>query len=154
MGEWKGGRGGSIEREVERCSLMLVVSWQASALRGKEAECFHKVAGMSIIAAGSLRSIVDTSNCRHPSGLILLATDDLLHRQFLAKSYQLAPSVLKIGSALAERMGQGEVGGCTPLADSAWRPLQLPVEKSWSMPGGPFVCFLARTGIEKSPFTL
>ena len=45
-------------------------------------------------------------------------------------------SVLKIGSALAERVGQGEVGGCTALADSAWRRLQLPVEKHWSMPGG------------------
>ena len=50
---------------------------------------------------------------------------------------QLAQSVLKIGSALAERVGQGEVGRCTALADSAWRRLQLPVEKPWSMPGGP-----------------
>ena len=48
-------------------------------------------------------------------------------------------SVLKIGSVLAERVGQGEVGGCTPLADSAWWPLQLPVEKAWSVQGGPFV---------------
>ena len=77
-----------------------------------------------------------------------LATDDAIwRRQFLAACYQLAQSVLKIGSALAERVGQGEIGGCTALADSAWRPLQLPVEKPWSMPGGPFVCFLAQTGI-------
>ena len=66
----------------------------------------------------------------------------------MAACYQLAQSVLKIGSALAERVGQGKVGGCTALADSAWRPLQLPVEKPWSMPGGPFVCFLAQTGIK------
>ena len=45
-------------------------------------------------------------------------------------------------------------GGCTALADSAWRQLQLPVEKPWSMPGGPFVCFLAQTGVENAPFTL
>ena len=32
-------------------------------------------------------------------------------------------SVLKIGSVLGERVGQGEVGGCAALADSAWRPL-------------------------------
>ena len=31
------------------------------------------------------------------------------------------------GSALAERVGQGEVGGCTPLGDNAWRLLQLAV---------------------------
>ena len=37
----------------------------------------------------------------------------------------------------------GEVGGCTPLGDSAWRLLQLAVQKPWSLPGGPFVCFLA-----------
>ena len=91
----------------------------------------------------------------------------------MAACYQLAQSVLKIGSALAERVGQGEVGGCTALADSAWRRLQLPVEKPWSMPadsawrrlqlpvekpwsmpGGPFVCFLAQTGVENAPFTL
>ena len=40
---------------------------------------------------------------------------------------------MKIVSALAERVGQGDVGGCTALADSAWRRLQLPVEKPWSM---------------------
>ena len=72
----------------------------------------------------------------------LPTNDAIWRRQILAACYQLAQSVLKIGSALAERVGQGEVGGCTALADSAWRRLQLPVEKPWSMPGGPFVCFL------------
>ena len=41
-----------------------------------------------------------------------LPTDDAFWRhQILAACYQLAQSVLKIGSALAERVGQGEVGG-------------------------------------------
>ena len=35
------------------------------------------------------------------------------------------------------------MGGCTPLYDSAWRLLQLAIEKPWSMPGGPLFCFLA-----------
>ena len=60
-----------------------------------------------------------------------------------------AASNLKIGSALAERVGQ-----CTALADSAWRQLQLPVEKPWLKPGGPFVCFLAQTGVENTPSAL
>ena len=78
-----------------------------------------------------------------------LTTDDTIwRRQFLAACYQLVQSVLKIGSALAERVGQGEVGGYTALADITWRLLQLPVEKPWSMPGGPFVCLLAQAGIE------
>ena len=38
------------------------------------------------------------------------------------------------------------MGGCYPLGDSAWQLLQLAVEKPWSAPGGPFVCFLARMG--------
>ena len=42
------------------------------------------------------------------------------HRNSAASLHQLAQSVLKIGSALAERVGQGEVGGCTAVADSAW----------------------------------
>ena len=45
------------------------------------------------------------------------------HRNSAASLYQLAQSVLKIDSAVAERVGQGEVGGCTALADSAWRLL-------------------------------
>ena len=82
-------------------------------------------------------------------------TDDAFcHRLTLATCYQLAQSVLKIGSALAERVGQGEVGGCTTLGDSAWWLLQLAVEKAWSVLGGPFVCFLAQTGVENAPFTL
>ena len=85
----------------------------------------------------------------------LLTTDDAFwHRQILVACYQLAQSILKIGFALAERVGQGEVDGCTALADSALWQLQLPVEKPWSMPGGPFVCFLAQTGVENAPFTL
>ena len=51
-----------------------------------------------------------------------LTTDDAFwHRLILATCYQLAQSVLRIGSALAERVGQGEVGGCTTLDDSAWQ---------------------------------
>ena len=45
--------------------------------------------------------------------------DACWHHQFLTACYQLVQSVLKIGSALAERVGQGEVGGCSTLADSA-----------------------------------
>ena len=90
-----------------------------------------------------------------PSLFNPLTTDDAVwRRQILAAPYQLAQSILKIGSALAERVGQGEVGGYTALPDSAWWWLQLPVEKPSSMTGGPFVCFLAQTGIENAPFTL
>ena len=41
-----------------------------------------------------------------------------------------------------------------PLGDSAWRLLQLAVEKPWSAPGGPFICFRAQMGVENAPFTL
>ena len=64
-------------------------------------------------------------------------------------------SIFKIGPALAERVGRGEVGGCHPEGDSAWRLLQLAVEKPWSlMSGGPLFCFLAQTGLENTPFAL
>ena len=65
-----------------------------------------------------------------------LTTDDAFwHCLTLAACYQLTQSVLKIGSALAEMVGQGEVSGCTALGDSAWGLLQLAVEKPWSTPG-------------------
>ena len=35
---------------------------------------------------------------------------------------------------LAERVGQGEVGGCHPPGDSAWQLLHLAVEKPSSNP--------------------
>ena len=86
---------------------------------------------------------------------LCLTTDDAFWRRLtLAACYQLVQSVLKIGSALAERVGHGEVGGCIPLGDGACRLLQLVVEKLWSVPGGPLVCFLAQTGVENAPFTL
>ena len=84
-----------------------------------------------------------------------LTTDDTIWCcQILAACYQLAQSILKIGSALAEMMGQGEVGGCTALPDSARWWLQLAIEKPWSMMGGAFVCFLAQIGVENALFTL
>ena len=72
------------------------------------------------------------------------------HRN-LAACYQLVQSVLKIGSALAERMGQGE---CTALADNAWRLLQLAIESAWSALDGLFIFLFVQTSVENGPFTL
>ena len=71
-----------------------------------------------------------------------------------AACYQLAQSVSKRGSALAERVGQGEVRGYTALADSAWRLLQLAIERAQSALDGPFFCFLVQTSVENGPFIL
>ena len=49
----------------------------------------------------------------------LTIDDAFWHHQILATCYQLAQSVLKIGSVLAERVRQGEVVGYTVLPDSA-----------------------------------
>ena len=43
---------------------------------------------------------------------------------------------------LAERVGQGEVGGYTALPDTAWWQLQLPVEKALVKDGWP-ICLLS-----------
>ena len=83
----------------------------------------------------------------------LTTNDDYSRHRNSAACCQLAQSVLKIGSALAKSVGQGEVGGCTTLANSAWRLLQLAIERAWSALDALF-CFLVQTGIENSPFTL
>ena len=85
-------------------------------------------------------------NCLNP----LTTNDDYSRHRNSAACYQLAQSI----SALAERVGQGEVGGCTALADSAWRLLQLAIEWAWSALDGPFFCFLVQTGVENGTFTL
>ena len=66
-----------------------------------------------------------------------------------------------IGSALVEKVGQGEVSGCTPLDDSAWQLLQLAVKKLWSVPASLvsqpyFFCFWwgGARGREKYVWTL
>ena len=40
-----------------------------------------------------------------------------------------------IGSVTAERVGQGEVGGCTRRVQTAWPCLGSAVERSWSALG-------------------
>ena len=54
----------------------------------------------------------------------LTTNDDYSCHAALA-TYLLAQSILKIISALAERVGQRAVDGCHPLSDSAWWLLQL-----------------------------
>ena len=81
----------------------------------------------------------------------LAANDNYSHHRNSITCYQMAQSVLKIGSAPAEMVGQGEVGGCHLEGDSACWMWQLAVEKPWSMPGGPF---LAQMGLENTPFAL
>ena len=92
----------------------------------------------------------------------MTTNDDYSRHRNSAACYQLAQSVLKIGSALAERVGQGEVGqgevgqgevgqgevgqgevgGATAVADRAWWLLQLAIEKARSALDGPLFCFL------------
>ena len=84
----------------------------------------------------------------------LNTNDDYSRHRNSAACYQLEQSVLKIGSVLAESVGQGEVGGSTALTDCAWRLLQLAIEKAWSVLDGSFFCFPVQTGKENGPFTL
>ena len=75
----------------------------------------------------------------------LTTNDDYSRYRNLAACYQLAQSVLKIGTG---------GGGCTSLADSAWRLLQLAIEWAWSALDGLFFCFHVQTGVENCPFTV
>ena len=151
----------------QQIKIMIIYCWLQSHLGVDQVETKPQDAHRTSFVLGVLsQSFIKTSFTvkRGAKGRVIganirtlnsLTTDDAFWcHQFLATCYQLAQSVLKIVSAVAERVGQGEVGGCTTLADTAWRPLQLPVEKPWSMPGGPFVSFLAQTGVENAPFTL
>ena len=48
-----------------------------------------------------------------------------------------------LGSAWAERAGQGEVGECTQRVQTAWPRLSSSLEVTWLALGGPFLSFLA-----------
>ena len=56
---------------------------------------------------------------------------------------------LRTGSALAERVGQGEVGGVTHRVLCTWWLLGLAVEGPWLGTGGPPFALTAWTGLEK-----
>jgi len=60
----------------------------------------------------------------------------------------LAQHFLEIGSALAERAGQGEVGGCTQRVQIAWLFLDLVVEILWLALGGSFFSSFAQMGLD------
>ena len=50
--------------------------------------------------------------------------------------------------------GTGGGGWVHRLADSAWRLLQLAIERAWPALDGPLLCFLVQTGVENGTFTL
>ena len=52
----------------------------------------------------------------------------------------------EIGSAPAERAGQGEVGGCTRRVPTAWRCLGLALKSPWLEPSEPLLSSFAQMG--------
>ena len=61
-----------------------------------------------------------------------------------------------LGSAWAESVGQGEVGGCTWRVQTAWLTLSLgsALETSWLALGGPLLFSYAWTGWDNCPLIL
>ena len=47
----------------------------------------------------------------------------------------------EIGSVSAERVGQGEAGGCTRRVQTAWPRLGSALNSPWLEPGRPFLGF-------------
>ena len=54
------------------------------------------------------------------------------------------------GSASAEKVGQGEVGGITRRVLCTWQLLGLAVKKAMLAPSGPIPAIVARTGLENA----
>jgi len=48
---------------------------------------------------------------------------------------------------LAERVGQGEVGGFQPLAKLTWLLLSSALESPWLAQGGPLLSFFMEVGL-------
>ena len=61
---------------------------------------------------------------------------------------------LRAGSALAERVGQGEVRGVTRRVTCTWWLLWLSVEMPWLALGGPILALFAQIGLENTALTL
>ena len=61
---------------------------------------------------------------------------------------------LRAGSASAERVGQGEVGGVTRRVTYTCWLLWLSVEMPWLALGGPILALFAQIGLENTALTL
>ena len=61
---------------------------------------------------------------------------------------------LRAGSASAERVGQGEVGGVIRRVTCTWWLVWLSVEMPWLALGGPIVALFAQIGLENTALTL
>ena len=61
---------------------------------------------------------------------------------------------MRTGSASAERVGQGEVGGVTHGVTCTWWLLGLAVEVAWLGPCGPILALTVWTGFENATLTL
>ena len=61
---------------------------------------------------------------------------------------------LHAGSASAERVGQGEMGGVTNRVIYTWWLLGLAAKAPWLGPGGPILALAAWTGLENGTLTL
>jgi len=60
---------------------------------------------------------------------------------------------LRASSALAEKVGQGEVGGLTGRVLCTWWLLGLALKRPWLAPGGPPPALTAWTGLENTTLT-
>ena len=67
---------------------------------------------------------------------------------------QIVSARLRAGSASAERVGQGELGGVTGRVLCTWWLLGLALERPWLVPGGPPHALTAWTGLENTTLTL
>ena len=79
-----------------------------------------------------------------------LTTDD---RLTLAACYQLAQSILKVGFALAKKVGWGG-GWAQREVPCTWQLPWLAREEPWSAVAGPFLALLAQTGSGTTPLAL
>ena len=61
---------------------------------------------------------------------------------------------LRAGSASAEIVGQGEVGGVTHRVTCTWWLLWLSVEMPWLALDGPILALFAQIGLENTALTL
>jgi len=70
----------------------------------------------------------------------------LMHYTTFSLWCRLAQCYFNLGSALAERVGQREVGECNQKVQIAWLLLGLAVESTCSALGGPFLSSVAWMG--------
>jgi len=109
---------------------------------------FQSIVCCSLVPRSNLMFLQQTMNNTNMLNPIVHFWLHVYHTAHCAE--KIVSARLRAGSASAERVGQGEVGGVIHRVLCTWWLLGLALKRPWLVPGGPPHILTAWTGLENT----